>query len=867
MRHSMFARSNARVAIVGLMVLVAVALVPVCDAVGVRDAGSLAAGLKRYEVSTPFDVDVGGSTVRHPPAFAMTVRAFGVDHRVEVERHDTLLADGYHEADASTKMRYTHGEHNDKFIDGGHCHYRGRLVGDADSIVALSLCDGVRAEIISLSLEGGSLSVEPAHVHVGDVAKPTARGRSFTAEEGVHPTQAHVLAFRRTESRNDDAFTNPFLDDVRRGVEAKVFNSTGGGVLKAQMVGADGEAKEYGGEASLSEPDTESLSSFPGEATETPEETPVSTRARRSLKQLSAENLYIELIVVNDRARVEQYSTLDEMHDESIHVVNVVSAIYEAAPFTPGVRVVLLAQYDFASEPEPWYTTVDTYTTSGRVEKDGDGMLDAFATWRSGEYDDLPPHDTAHLFSGEDLFASNADGSISSDVVGLANQRGTWNMSICEIRDICGSVVPSKGENVVIGENQCYGPSGGPLDCCYPLASVALSQVHKAFLAFDSETVAHEIGHQLGFAHDGKGDEYGSEYDEGTGDCPESGHVMAWLFEYGVETNGFSECSVRNFDKRVLANQFQCLTVGTTAVCGNGVVEGDEECDCPNRECDTKDLCCDGATCRLKANAVCSAIEGDEGCCDPSTCAARASMATCRQSTGECDLADTCDGTSFTCPTDEHVPVGVSCGGADTAGDMGACWQGRCMNRNESCYDISSTVFSEGGFYGGASASSTCGNGADLHVFSADSCETTAGVTCFADDQVCSSYPVYSLKSTSSGRTYGALPGMPCSPAQSREVPYPNGTNVTVIVHPNICDGGSKGNGEGSACVPMETMIPALPPPPAPSPPPRPPYPPPSPPPSGPSSSGSGFFGAAQGRLTGVGPLFAALVAVAAAVA
>ena len=109
-----------------------------------RGAGSLAAGLARFEVATPFDVDVGGSDARHPPAFAMTVTAFGVDHRIEVERHDGLLADSYHEADASNRGARASGAARDA-ADGGHCHYRGRLVGDERSVVALSLCDGVRA--------------------------------------------------------------------------------------------------------------------------------------------------------------------------------------------------------------------------------------------------------------------------------------------------------------------------------------------------------------------------------------------------------------------------------------------------------------------------------------------------------------------------------------------------------------------------------------------------------------------------------------------------------------------------------------------------------------------------------------------------
>lgn len=802
-----------------------------------RGAGSLAAGLARFEVATPFDVDVGGSDARHPPAFAMTVTAFGVDHRIEVERHDGLLADSYHEADAWNRGARASGAARDA-ADGGHCHYRGRLVGDERSVVALSLCDGVRAEIISASLEGGSLSLEPAHAHVPDAARPKPRGAAGVGAGsndadgvGAHPAEAPVLAFRRADAVDESIpsfATDGLFRDIRRRVATATIDASdpSGRHDKPSPVEMRADDVFFGDARDAKDATSTSTST---RASRRP------TGARRSLQQLSAQTLYIELIVVNDRARVNQYATLDEMHDESIHVVNVVSALYESGPFVPGVRLVLLAQYDFASAAEPWSETVDKKSNG---EKDADGILDAFGEWRADEIDNLPAHDTAHLFSGEDFFAYNPDGSTTPDVVGLANQYGAYNTSICENRDICGTTV----SGTVIQEGHCVYDNGVLQDCCQPYLSAALSQVHKAYLVFDAVTVAHEIGHQLGFAHDGMGDDDGWQYDEGTGDCPVSGYVMAWLFEYGDEVDSFSACSVRSFDVAVRANQYRCLNTGLRSVCGNGIVEEGEECDCPNKDCDGKDACCDGATCRLVAGATCSAIEGDGGCCDPATCVARSAAHVCRPAANECDLAESCDGSGFACPADTHVPLGVSCGGDHTNGDMGGCWQGRCVNRNETCYDVSSTYFAGSPVFGGASASASCASGNDWHVFSSSSCDTNTGAICFDDDDVCGS-GYYELRG--GGTKYGALKGMPCAPAVSEAVVFPNGTNVTVARHPNVCDGGAKGNGVGSKCVSIAEATPSPPPPPAPKPPPYPPPSPPYPPPSPPADfSSSGAPGA-----------------------
>ena len=109
------------------------------------------------------------------------------------------------------------------------------------------------------------------------------------------------------------------------------------------------------------------------------------------------------------------------------------------------------------------------------------------------------------------------------------------------------------------------------------------------------------------------------------------------------------------------------------------------------------------------------------------------------------------------------------------------------------------------------------------------------------------------------GTKYGALKGMPCAPAVSEAVVFPNGTNVTVARHPNVCDGGAKGNGVGSKCVSIAEATPSPPPPPAPKPPPYPPYPPYPPPSPPPDFSSSGVLSAPAPRA----PLVALAVAAA----
>ncbi|XP_038602954.1 disintegrin and metalloproteinase domain-containing protein 2 isoform X3 [Tachyglossus aculeatus] len=92
----------------------------------------------------------------------------------------------------------------------------------------------------------------------------------------------------------------------------------------------------------------------------------------------------------------------------------------------------------------------------------------------------------------------------------------------------------------------------------------------------------------------------------------------------------FSSCSYGAFESFILKTKGECLQNKPhldpsyrAPICGNSVVETDEECDCgPPMVCkDNK--CCNAATCRLKPGAKCSLGQCCSGCQDGRPCRSR----------------------------------------------------------------------------------------------------------------------------------------------------------------------------------------------------------------------------------------------------
>tara|TARA_R110002003_G_scaffold41_3_gene2830 strand:+ start:15573 stop:18047 length:2475 start_codon:yes stop_codon:yes gene_type:complete len=207
------------------------------------------------------------------------------------------------------------------------------------------------------------------------------------------------------------------------------------------------------------------------------------------------------------------------------------------------------------------------------------------------------------------------------------------------------------------------------------------------------QVIAHETGHTYGAVHDCTSDTCSNSNTVSAQQCcPLSantcdageGFIMNPSTARGITR--FSACSIGNICSALGRNSVKsgCLTnnrnIGTVTgqTCGNGIVEGDEQCDCGGTAGCGNNQCCDPSTCRFRNNAVCD--DSNEDCCRQ--CQFATASTVCRPSAGPCDPQETCNGTSPYCPEDQTRPDGEGCGSGLT------CASGQCTSRDQQCKSV-----------------------------------------------------------------------------------------------------------------------------------------------------------------------------------
>ncbi len=102
-----------------------------------------------------------------------------------------------------------------------------------------------------------------------------------------------------------------------------------------------------------------------------------------------------------------------------------------------------------------------------------------------------------------------------------------------------------------------------------------------------------------------------------------------------------------------------------------------EDAACASGHC-ADGVCCDSA-CGGGDPSDCQACSVSGGAPTDGVCSPLRAATSCRAATGVCDLAETCDGTSTTCPLDVARPDGESCEDGATCNGVEQCSAGLCV--------------------------------------------------------------------------------------------------------------------------------------------------------------------------------------------
>ncbi|CAL2050609.1 unnamed protein product [Caenorhabditis brenneri] len=185
--------------------------------------------------------------------------------------------------------------------------------------------------------------------------------------------------------------------------------------------------------------------------------------------------------------------------------------------------------------------------------------------------------------------------------------------------------------------------------------------------------VAHEYGHAWGANHDPLINSTDPDVALCSPTDREGGkYLMYEVASSGYERNNvlFSPCSITQIQRVLKTKWDKCFQEEMTSFCGNGIVEGREECD-NGVDMDEQGVSCCDKYCLLHVGAQCSPL--NHICCTPN-CQFHNSSHVCLYGDPLLCKADAvCDGVSGECPPAPSVKDGQGCF------EDGECSNGKCL--------------------------------------------------------------------------------------------------------------------------------------------------------------------------------------------
>lgn len=203
--------------------------------------------------------------------------------------------------------------------------------------------------------------------------------------------------------------------------------------------------------------------------------------------------------------------------------------------------------------------------------------------------------------------------------------------------------------------------------------------------------ISHELAHNMGAIHDctaencdGSCNEYLQCQCCACDGCDCKGKYIMEPENGGLDAMQFSTCTINDVCDKLpylghcLKDQGSVTKNDLIAVCGNGIKEGNEECDCGGAAACASNSCCT-ADCKLKGNAQCS--DGNDLCCRDCQIISADSMQVCRPSASMCQKDVLCDGIVATCLPFQNEADGKSCDDSTS----NKCASGICTGRDTQC--------------------------------------------------------------------------------------------------------------------------------------------------------------------------------------